>query len=52
MIWILSFFTLFFALSAVMNMLEDRLRGFVIHGAIAFVLFIVTIVYFFYHPHP
>lgn len=53
MIWILGFFTLFFGLSTLMNALDDNVRGFFVHGAIFFVLLIVTIVYVFYkiyHP--
>lgn len=55
MIWIyiLGFFTIFFGVSSVMNALDDRPRGFVIHGVICFVFLIATIIAIFYHRfHP
>lgn len=49
MIWVLVCLTLFFALSSLMNVLDDNIRGFWVHGSITFVLLIITVVYFFYH---
>ncbi len=49
MIWILTGLTLFFALSAILSALEDRPRGFLIHGMITFALLIATIIYYFSH---
>ncbi len=53
MIWWLAGLAIFFALSSFMNALDDNIRGFFVHGAIAFVLFICFITYLFYrHYHP
>jgi hypothetical protein len=46
--WVLLIATGFFAFSALMNALDDNDRGFWVHGAIAFVLLIATVLCFFY----
>jgi hypothetical protein len=47
--WVFLAFTVFFAFSALMNALDDEIRGFYVHGWIAFVLLIITIVSLFFH---
>lgn len=49
MTWVFLGFTIFFAFSALMNALDDNIRGFWVHGWIAFILLITTIVSFFFH---
>lgn len=49
MTWVFLAFTIFFAFSALMNALDDNIRGFFVHGWIAFALLIITIACFFFH---
>lgn len=44
MTWVFLIFTIIFAFSALMNALDDNDRGFWVHGWIAFILLIITIV--------